>query len=131
MSENGESRSFRQRLYPWRIRFAWWRARRFGYRGQYLVGRDVPDVPECHATLRPDHSCPQHDGSHLHRWVPCVVTYKDGTHPQDAHRCTVCGGRKCDVPACTERRHHVGPHHEATGYRLVGADVSGRKEAQS
>lgn len=114
------SARIRQWLYPHRIRFEWWRVKTFGYRGQYLVGRDVPDVAECHSQFREGHACPQDDGLHVHRWVPCVVTHKDGTHPQEAHRCLDCGARKCDM-ACSERRHHVGPHHEASGFRMVGS----------
>lgn len=122
MSEPRSEYQHRLRALRWRlrIRWSWWVARRFRYRGQYLVGRNVPDVAECHSTYVKGHTCAQHDGSHVHQWVRCVVTHKDGTHPQEAHRCTVCGARKCDMD-CTERRHHVGPHHEAGGYRMVGS----------
>lgn len=107
----------------WELRRRWqpFVTRHFRYRGMALVGRDVPDVPECHQTYRPEHSCAQHDGSHVHAWVRCIVVTKMGTNPQEATRCKVCGARKCDSPVCTERRHHRGPHHEATGYRMVGS----------
>ncbi len=96
----------------WRLhtRWSWWKARTFGYRGQILVGRDVPNVDECHDQHQPGHSCPQHDGMHFHHWVRCVVTDKLGAHPQDATRCTICGGRKCDMPGCLALRHHRGEH---------------------
>lgn len=116
----GETRAALRRL-RWRLRtrWGWWFARTFHYRGQHLVGRDVPDVAECHRTYDPSHSCAQHDGSHQHRWVWCAITNKGKHGPRWAWRCLDCGGRKCDMD-CSERRHHKGPHHESTGYRMVG-----------
>jgi len=36
-------------------------------------------------------------------------------------RCVVCGGRRCDVAGCLERRHHRGPHLLVSGeLRQVG-----------
>lgn len=63
-----------------------------------------PDVPECqghngHA------SCNQCDGSHEHQWKASGR----------AVRCRICGGRKCDRPACISRRHHRDHHILLTG----------------
>lgn len=69
------------------------------------MGALWPDVPECYGLHRPGESCRQCDGAHEHRWVegaPDVMGVPV--------RCLVCGGRKCDVGECWERRHHRGPH---------------------
>lgn len=69
-----------------------------------------PIVPECHTGRTP---CPQCDGSHDHVWVawhnpdPTVLGYAGLAIPV---RCTTCGARKCDTPACRLRRHHGEPH---------------------
>lgn len=72
-----------------------------------------PVVDECHSSLRPNHACPQCDGSHVHVWVawrdaPAQVTGGAGVPV----RCRTCGGRKCDQPACRLRRHHREEHEE-------------------
>ena len=112
----------RLRLLRWRlrVRWEWFVTRHFRYRGENLVGRDVPDVGECHRQYVEGHSCPQDDGSHQHEWVRCVVTNKRGERTGEAYRCRICGGRKCDMD-CNERRHHLGPHHQDDGtLRMVG-----------
>lgn len=94
-----------------------------------VVGVDLPDVPECYGHVRrvngipepdPFTSCPQCDGRHHHEWVDCLVVYGHGERSDLAHRCDICGGRRCDVD-CMERRHHRGPHMSPTGeLRPVG-----------
>lgn len=78
-----------------------------------------PIVGECFSSHRPDHSCPQCDGSHDHQWVAWhdAPQVSRGTSVTGGHsgpglpvRCTVCGGRKCDMSACMLRRHHGGDH---------------------
>lgn len=77
-----------------------------------------PLVMECHVG---DDNCPQCDGSHEHEWVewkqaPKVagtrqtVVIDKMSGPGVPVRCRVCGGRKCDLPACLLRRHHGGSH---------------------
>jgi hypothetical protein len=63
-----------------------------------------PDVGECYGHRNPDDGCQQCDGSHEHRWVEGPANYGVPV------RCSICGGRKCDVDDCWERRHHQGPH---------------------
>ena len=83
-----------------------------------VVGRDLPDVPECFGHKELTESCPQCDGSHRHQWRRCLVVQGDSF--DIARRCLVCGGRACDV-ACIERRHHAGPHIAPNGrVRMVG-----------
>lgn len=72
-----------------------------------------PIVGECFSKHRAGHSCPQCDGSHEHvwvtwRWAPRAI--KSG--PGFPVRCRICGGRKCDQPACQLRRHHREEHEE-------------------
>lgn len=69
-----------------------------------------PVVGECFSKQKPSHACPQCDGSHVHVWVAWH-------HAPDAAygvpvRCRICGGRKCDRPACSLRRHHAEEHEE-------------------
>ena len=81
-----------------------------------------PLVNECHSRHIADHVCPQCDGGHDHRWVawhdaPEVAPGITNAGPLYAApgipvRCTVCGGRKCDLPECRHPRHHYGPHEE-------------------
>jgi hypothetical protein len=90
-----------------------------------IVGRDIPDVMECHGhrggPLLEPRTCPQCDGSHDHAWVQCIVLDKAGTLIGEATRCRICGGRKCDDHLCRERRHHRGPHIDWNGrLRRVG-----------
>lgn len=81
-----------------------------------IVGRDLPDVPECHGHR--EGTCRQCDGSHRHRWRKVLVVC--GSDFDVARRCLDCGGRQCDV-ACLERRHHQGPHIAPNGtLRQVG-----------
>lgn len=80
-----------------------------------------PVVSECRLARRlvdEDHECAQCDDSHPHRWIAWhEAPQRDGKSLVGnvlargiAVRCTVCGGRKCDLPACLLRRHHIGPH---------------------
>ena len=74
-----------------------------------------PIVWECHQRFKDGHRCPQSDGSHDHIWAawenpdPAVLTV---VGPGVPVRCRVCGGRKCDMPRCRLRRHHVGEPHD-------------------
>ena len=96
-------------------------AERYAWPDLVVVGREIPDVGECHVH-RDGGSCAQCDGSHAHLWRRCVVLAKGGGFIGSATRCEVCGGRKCDVPACKERRHHLSPHmaHNGTVLGRVG-----------
>lgn len=82
-----------------------------------------PVVNECHypapSLVAAGHSCPQCDGSHDHAWVAWKAAPGNGaggsvvggmSGPGLAVRCRICGGRKCDLPACLLRRHHGGDH---------------------
>lgn len=78
-----------------------------------------PDVNECHGHLDRWASCKQCNGQHDHVWVALVI--HGGVMAAVAVRCEVCGGRKCDVVDCIERRHHQGPHMNPQGaMRAVG-----------
>lgn len=93
-------------------------AERYAWPDLVVVGRQVPDVMECH--IHPSgETCPQCDGFHAHQWRECVVLAKGGHFSGVAHRCDICGGRKCDVRACKERRHHRSPHMAHNG-RILG-----------
>jgi hypothetical protein len=78
-----------------------------------------PVVPECYKHTNPDETCPQCDGSHEHVWKAWLDAPKTGSGsavvggtsgPGVPVRCTVCGGRKCDLSNCSGRRHHAPPH---------------------
>ena len=79
-----------------------------------------PVVGECHGH-RDGSTCLQCDGSHDHEWAAwrgaprvegLLGTSVVGGHsgPGIPVRCRICGGRKCDVPVCVSRRHHLDPH---------------------
>ena len=94
-----------------------------------------PTVGECYwpasSLVRAGHQCQQCDGSHDHQWVTWHDAPQTGVGsvvcghggPGLPTRCTTCGGRKCDMTACWERRHHAGPHVNVDGdvIRTVGA----------
>ena len=88
-----------RRVWRWKLR-KWLRETWKGLRAPW------PIVNECHSWHRDGHSCPQCDGSHVHRWVAW-----DGL--PGAVRCRRCGGRKCDMDECRLIRHHLTPHLEA------------------
>lgn len=71
-----------------------------------------PDVQECYWPARglveQGHTCAQCDGSHDHVWVSGPEVPYGGVPV----RCRICGGRKCDMPACRLRRHHPEDHEE-------------------
>lgn len=81
----------------------------------YVVGRDLPDVPECYGynakspaamVLHPSEVCAQCDGSHEHEWRYALCLINEAF----AYRCLVCGARKCDNLGCQSRRHHQDAH---------------------
>lgn len=88
-----------------------------------------PDVPECYtgapSLIAAGHSCRQCDGSHAHRWATWTppAGHPLSFGPGLPSRCVDCGGRKCDMTECWERRHHHGPHVNIDGQvlRMVGA----------
>jgi hypothetical protein len=103
----------------------------------YVLGENVPDVPECFTPAGHDaddplvdcewrspddvpvaYTCDQCSGRHRHHWVSCRwpndVTVRIGIPV----RCEHCGARKCDMAGCTERRHHQSPHIRFDG-RLI------------
>lgn len=85
-----------------------------------VIGRDLPDVAECFDGHLLGHRCPQDDGGHDHVWRLCVP--EGAPYARVAARCQVCGGRRCDAPGCSERRHHRAPHRLPGGVFLpVGA----------
>lgn len=73
-----------------------------------------PVVWECYypapSLVKQNHTCPQCDGSHDHEWV----AWHDAPEvaPGIPVRCRTCGGRKCDMPTCRLRRHHIEDHEE-------------------
>ncbi len=93
----------------------------------YLPVAPWPIVQECYGHnpnsaasrhLHPKPTCPQCDGSHEHVWVQGLVG--TDTHYDEATRCLICGGRKCDF--CSSRRHHEDPHILGGGtFRAIGA----------
>lgn len=99
----------------------------------YVLGENVPDVPECftpaahlqddplvdaewinHADETVAYTCSQCSGMHRHHWVSCRPQHSHGRAGVPV-RCEHCGGRKCDMPGCTERRHHLSPHLRVDG----------------
>lgn len=71
-----------------------------------------PIVSECYgkATHKDGGACAQCNGSHEHVWV----AWKDAPDARYGVpvRCRICGTRKCDLPECSARRHHIGPHED-------------------
>jgi len=86
------------------------------------TGAPWPIVGECFSSRLPDHECPQCDETHDHQWKAWHDAPKapggtwsdvgDVTGPGIPVRCKVCGGRKCDRPACMRIRHHDSDHEE-------------------
>jgi hypothetical protein len=95
-----------------RVRRRW--AEKYAFPDLVVVGRDIPDVGECHVH-RDGSTCAQCDGSHVHEWSECVVLNKNGGFIGKANRCRVCGARKCDNAGCQGRRHHEDAHIYASG----------------
>lgn len=89
-------------------------AERYAFPDLVVVGREIPDVGECHLH-RDGSSCAQCDGRHQHEWRRCVVLAKGGGFVGDATRCRICGARKCDNHGCQSRRHHQDAHVYASG----------------
>lgn len=84
------------------------------------AGAPWPIVAECHGH-RGGVTCPQCDGTHEHHWKAWKDAPTSGSGsavvggvsgPGVPVRCTSCGGRKCDIPNCRLRRHHLGEDHE-------------------
>lgn len=70
-----------------------------------------PEVNECYGHKNPWEACAQCNGDHDHVWRRGLARWSRSIPV----RCRLCGARKCDMPACTERRHHRGPHLLLTG----------------
>ncbi len=89
-------------------------AERHAFPDLVVVGRQIPDVGECHLH-RDGSTCAQCDGRHQHKWRRCVVLAKGGGFIGVATRCWVCGARKCDNEGCQGRRHHRDAHVYTSG----------------
>lgn len=89
-----------------------------------------PNVLECigHPYTKEFVTCRQCNGEHRHVWATLMADRTDGTgFGHLSTRCTECGGRKCLLVECTERRYHQGPHGTIEGIYLPVAPPAERK----